>query len=73
MARKLRIAVSVFFRVLTVALCVLWVRSYSTIDIYQRVEPNNNTLTITSLNGEVAASSRKWPNAVRSRELVLPI
>ena len=28
MARKLRIAVSVFFGVLTVALCVLWVRSY---------------------------------------------
>jgi hypothetical protein len=28
MARKLRIAVSVFFAVLTVALCVLWVRSY---------------------------------------------
>jgi hypothetical protein len=28
MARKLRIAVSVFFGVLTVALCMLWVRSY---------------------------------------------
>ena len=28
MPRKLRIAVSVFFGVLTVALCVLWVRSY---------------------------------------------
>jgi hypothetical protein len=28
MARKLRIAVSVFFGVLTVTLCVLWVRSY---------------------------------------------
>jgi hypothetical protein len=28
MARKLRIAVSVFFGVLTVALCALWVRSY---------------------------------------------
>jgi len=29
MARKLRIAVSVFFGVLPVALCVVWVRSYS--------------------------------------------
>jgi hypothetical protein len=28
MARKLRIAVSVFFGLLTVALCALWVRSY---------------------------------------------
>jgi len=28
MARKLRIAASVFFGLLTVALCVLWVRSY---------------------------------------------
>ena len=28
MARELRIAVSVFFGLLTVALCVLWVRSY---------------------------------------------
>jgi len=28
MARKLRIAVSVFFGLLTLALCVLWVRSY---------------------------------------------
>jgi hypothetical protein len=28
MVRKLRIAVSVFFGLLTVALCVLWVRSY---------------------------------------------
>jgi hypothetical protein len=30
MARKLRIAVSVFFAVVAVALCVLWVRSFST-------------------------------------------
>ncbi|MGD9632267.1 MAG: hypothetical protein AB7G28_25850 [Pirellulales bacterium] len=32
MARKLRIAVSVFFGLLTVALCVLWVRSYWRVD-----------------------------------------
>jgi hypothetical protein len=34
MPRKLRIAVSVFFGLLTVALCVLWVRSYSWFDSY---------------------------------------
>jgi hypothetical protein len=32
MIRRLRIAASVFFAVLTVALCVLWVRSYWRID-----------------------------------------
>lgn len=32
MARKLRIAVSVFFGLVTVALCVLWVRSYEVRD-----------------------------------------
>jgi hypothetical protein len=32
MARKLRIAVSVYFGLLTVALCVMWVRSYYWID-----------------------------------------
>ena len=31
--RRVRIAVSVFFGVLTVALCVLWVRSYETCDV----------------------------------------
>jgi len=33
MARKLHIAVSVFFGVMTVALCVLWVRSYRRMDV----------------------------------------
>jgi hypothetical protein len=33
MARKLRIAASVFFAVVAVALCVLWVRSYEKKDI----------------------------------------
>ena len=33
MARKLRIAVSVFFGLATVALCVLWVRSYISWDV----------------------------------------
>ena len=37
-------------------------RSYSTIDLYQRVGPNRETLTITSLHGEIAASSSKWSN-----------
>lgn len=39
--RCLRIAVSVFFAVVTVALCVLWVRSFWTVDI----------ISVTSKNG----------------------
>ena len=31
-ARQLKIAWTVFFAVLTVALCVLWVRSYKRVD-----------------------------------------
>ena len=33
MARTLRIAVSVFFGLLTVALCVLWVQNYWATDV----------------------------------------
>ena len=34
--RRLRIAVSVFFGLLTVALCLLWLRSYSWIDVVRK-------------------------------------
>ena len=41
--RRVGIAVSVFFGVLTLALCVLWVRSYFVEDSFTLLE--NNTLT----------------------------
>ena len=44
MARKLRIAVSVFFGLLTVALCVLWVRSFCINDSVQRIGPSVTSL-----------------------------
>ncbi len=62
---RLRIAVSMFIGVVTVLLCMLWIRSYWWMDMYQRVGPNRDTLTITSLNGEVVASSRTWSNVFK--------
>ena len=41
MARKLRIAVSVFFALLILAFCLLWVRSYSWLDSWARDAPSN--------------------------------
>jgi len=50
--RRLRIAVSVFFAVLTAALCVLWVCSYSWRDLVWARMPNFGTGSIASLNGK---------------------
>jgi len=50
MARKLRIAVSVFFGLLAVALCVLWVRSYHFADVLCR------HLLVSSEQGEINVS-----------------
>jgi hypothetical protein len=52
MARKLRIAVSVFFGLLTVALCVLWVRSYWRMDA---ISVNWTNATVTSVCSEFGA------------------
>ncbi len=46
---RLRIAVSVFFGVLAVALCVLWVRSYWHSDVL--LTASNYDATIASNNG----------------------
>jgi hypothetical protein len=47
MARKLRIAVSVFFGLLTVSLCVLWVRSFWRLDQWDRF---NRTFAVLESN-----------------------
>jgi hypothetical protein len=52
MARKLRIAVSVFFGVLTIVLCVLWVRSYSKQDTL-----NTRWYFIASFRGQLFADT----------------
>jgi hypothetical protein len=44
MPRKLRIAVSVFFGLLTVALCVLWVRSFWRMDLFSRFDTYATTI-----------------------------
>ena len=52
MLRRLRISASVFFAVLTVALCVLWVRSYRCMDGISAVSANNaGTEFISSVGG----------------------
>jgi hypothetical protein len=50
--RRLRIAMSVFFGVVTVALCVLWVRSYSWRDLAWARVPDFGSGSIASLNGK---------------------
>ena len=67
--RRTRIAVSVFFGVLTVALCVLWVRSRSIIDV-AGISPASNCwlaiassareIELTILNGGPAGPTADW-------------
>ncbi|MGE3241377.1 MAG: hypothetical protein AB7G28_07850 [Pirellulales bacterium] len=61
MARKLRIAASVFFAVLTVALCVLWVRSYRQGSSICWANRNNSSYGCVSVAGEMRFSSAQWP------------
>jgi hypothetical protein len=53
MTRRLRIAVSVFFAVLTVLVCVLWVRSYWVTDLVSRIDSRSIATTIGSQYGTV--------------------
>jgi hypothetical protein len=52
MVRKLRIAASVFFAVATVALCVLWVRSYWWAD---SIGDSRQPIYFTSIRGQIHA------------------
>jgi hypothetical protein len=79
MARKLRIAASVFFAVVMLALCVLWVRSYQWNGFFYRVD-NGNLTTIGLNKGQVylthshgmaqSSFSRGW--SYRAVEAALP-
>ena len=53
MTRRVRIAVSVFFAVLTVLLCVLWVRSYWTRDHFRWHVTTGRALSVSSRGGIV--------------------
>src|SRR5215471_11619747 len=57
MLRRLKIAWTVFFAVLAVALCVLWVRSYTTLDNLAGHFPLNPSWSCTSAYGRVAMGS----------------
>jgi hypothetical protein len=56
MTRRLRIAVSVFFAVLVVLLCVLWVRSYWFIDMLSAPLPNSLYGHVQSYTGVLVAT-----------------
>jgi hypothetical protein len=55
--RRLRIAASVFFAVVTAALCLLWVRSYSRVDILYGALPGVFGFEIASHGGRLVLKS----------------
>jgi len=58
--RRLRIAVSVFFTLIVVALCALWVRSYSIVDSW-------DVRTATALYRVESQTGRIWMQAIDGR------
>lgn len=85
MARKFRIAVSVFLGLLTVVLCVLWVRSHSTFDRVSVPLMPHRTLVAISYRGSVTAvvvritipeiwreSGRSHPIGTRTPDMIWP-
>jgi len=68
--RRLRIAVSVCFGVVTVALCVLWVRSYWFIDRYGSDKVCGRSLILASTLGHVTVGIRRWPNGPIPHDMV---
>ena len=61
--RRVRIAMSVFFGVLTVALCVLWVRSHWWSDAFYSVLPCDYQLEINLYYGTAMFSAKWLPTA----------
>jgi len=57
MTRRLRIAVSVFFAVLTVLLCVLWLRSFSTREHLRWRVTTSRAVSIASREGIIGVST----------------
>src|SRR5262245_6242240 len=56
MRRRLKIAWTVFFAVLTVALCVLWVRSYWKADCVARFDATQVRTALESYSGRIVFS-----------------
>ena len=66
--RRVRIAVSVFFVTLTVALCVLWVRSYYVGDLLDFAPNSSNKLLIQSATGKIKlywSDTQQWSPTYR--------
>jgi len=57
MTQRLRIAVSVFFAVACVALCVLWARSYWTFDLIVGPAPGARSFEVYSYSGRVCVAN----------------
>jgi hypothetical protein len=57
--RRTRIGVSVFLGVMTVALCLLWVRSLQKNEIYSRISSTGRLITIGANSGSVYIYSMK--------------
>lgn len=60
--RRTRTAVSVFFVVLTMALCVMWVRSYGRADVISRSIAGGTYTEVKSVVGLIDASVSTSPN-----------
>jgi len=71
--RRVRIAVSVFFGVLTVALCVLWVRSYFSFDIWKLQPSSKRPIVVGSAYGHVTVSFRSKVGTPMRRFMSQPL
>ena len=61
--RRVRIAVSVFFGVVALAFCVLWVRSYSVADRIHGVIWRPTSFVVASKSGRVSVVLFRWHGA----------
>lgn len=66
MLRRLRIAASVFFGVLTIAVIALWVRSYWYLDFWARDAPGYQQITSVRGSCQLQIETRSRPGAVRT-------
>jgi hypothetical protein len=57
--RRVRIAVSVCFGLLTLALCVLWVRSYYRCDVISRCEVSSNVGTVSTASPPTSRPTKR--------------
>jgi hypothetical protein len=60
--RRLRIAASVFFAVVTLALCVLWVRSYWFRDVIHCRTSGSSVIVFASMKGRLIAYDYELPS-----------